>query len=447
LPYWSPSLKNVQIVNEHRIFEADIRIKGQRIDQIEGEIKASQQDSVIDAKGQYLLPGMIDDQVHFREPGLTHKGTIASESRAAVAGGITSYMEMPNVNPATTTIEALEKKYEIAEQCSMANYAFYLGATEDNLEQIKRLDPTKHCGVKVFMGASTGDLLVENPQALEAIFRESPILIATHCESGPVIANNLNKVSCLRQPTIEDHPFIRDTEACFASSSYAVNLAKKHQSQLHVLHITTEKELSLFEPGPIESKHITAEACVHHLWFSDQDYPRLGNLIKCNPAIKSSTDRDALIKALHSNHIDIIATDHAPHTLEEKQMDYNQAPAGLPLVEHALLSLLDHVKNKRLSLEQVVEKTAHNPAIRYSLAERGYIREGYYADLVLVDLNQTTEVKHSHARYHCGWTPFHEHQFLSRIKSTWVNGEQVFDGQELSDSSVPSQRLVFNRCL
>ncbi len=439
-------IKHAQVVNEGQVIETDLRIKDQRIDKMDKEISASQQDSIVEANGQYLLPGMIDDQVHFREPGLTHKGTIASESRAAVAGGITSYMEMPNVNPATTSIHALEQKYAIASQCSVANYAFYLGATEDNLDQIKLLDPKIHCGVKIFMGASTGDLLVENPTALEAIFRESPVLIATHCESGPIINNNLKKMRGLgHEPTILDHPTIRDTEACFASSSYAVNLAKKYRSQLHVLHITTEKELSLFESGAIENKHITAEACVHHLWFSDQDYSRLGNLIKCNPAIKSSTDRDALIQALHTNQIDIIATDHAPHTLEEKQQDYNCAPAGLPLVEHALLSLLDHVKHQRLSIEQVVSKTAHNPALRYAVADRGFVREGYYADLVLVDMNQITQVSHKNTRYHCGWTPFDNHQFSSRIQSTWVNGQQLFNGQRVSDQLVTSQRLVFSR--
>ena len=438
-------IKQAKVVNENRIVNADVRIKGPYIDKIDTHITALADDSIVDAKGQYLLPGMIDDQVHFREPGLTHKGTIASESRAAVAGGITSYMEMPNVNPATTTIEALEKKYAIAEGGSLANYAFYLGATEDNLQQIQLLDPKKHCGVKVFMGASTGDLLVEDTQALDAIFRESPVLIVTHCESGPVIAKNLETIRRLRQPSIEDHPVIRDTAACYASSSYAVDLAKKYHSQLHVLHITTEKELSLFEAGPIQNKHITAEACVHHLWFSQQDYTELGNLIKCNPAIKRATDRDALINALHTNQIDIIATDHAPHTLEEKQLDYNQAPAGLPLVEHALLSLLDHVKHQRLSLEQVVEKVAHNPAIRYGVKQRGYIREGYYADLVLVDLHQSTEINHQNARYHCGWTPFHGHQFSSRIQSTWVNGQQVFDGRQIFASSLPSMRLVFDR--
>lgn len=442
----STLIKNARIVNEGKIFEGDLRIKGQRIERIDTEIAAQPEDKVIDAQGRYLLPGMIDDQVHFREPGLTHKGTIASESRAAVAGGITSYMEMPNVDPATTTIEALEKKYAIGAQNSMANYAFYLGATEDNLEQIKLLDPKKHCGVKVFMGASTGDLLVEHPQALDAIFRDSPVLIVTHCESGPVIKDNLEKVRQLgRDITIQDHPVIRDAEACYASSSYAVNLAKQHKSQLHVLHITTEKELSLFEAGPIEGKHITAEACVHHLWFSEQDYAQRGNLIKCNPAIKALSDRDALIAALHSGQIDIIATDHAPHTFEEKQQDYMQAPAGLPLVEHALLILLDHVNNQRLSIEQVVEKTAHNPAKRYAINERGFIREGYYADLVLVDTNQTTETSHDNVLYHCGWTPFDGHQFSSSIQSTWVNGQQVFDSQHGVAQSAPAMRLIFNR--
>jgi len=446
-------IKNALIVNEGAVEEGDLRIQGHHIDRIDTQIKASQHDQIIDAGGQYLLPGMIDDQVHFREPGLTHKGSIASESRAAVAGGITSYMEMPNVNPATTSINALEKKFDIAAKSSMANYSFYLGATEDNLEQIKLLDPKKHCGVKVFMGASTGDLLVEHPEALDAIFRDSPALIVTHCESSPIIDQNLAKIRRSgKTPSILDHPIIRDAEACFASSSYAVNLAKKHRSQLHVLHITTEKELSLFEAGAIEDKHITAEACVHHLWFSDDDYPRLGNLIKCNPAIKSSKDRDALIQALHTNQIDIIATDHAPHTLEEKQQDYNSAPAGLPLVEHALLSLLETVKNERLSIQQVVEKTAHNPAKRYAVKDRGFIREGYYADLVLVDMKQTTQVSHKNTHYHCGWTPFDNYQFSSSIESTWVNGQQVFNGQQVisqpvlpSQEILPSKRLTFNR--
>lgn len=442
----STLIKNAKIVNEGKVFESDLKISGHRISRIDNDIPASHQDRIIDANGLYLLPGMIDDQVHFREPGLTHKGSIASESRAAVAGGITSYMEMPNVSPATTSIEALERKFAIAEKNSLANYSFYLGATEGNLEEIKRLNPKSHCGVKIFMGASTGDLLVEHPQALDAIFRESPSLIVTHCESTPIINKNLERIRALgREPSILEHPVIRDAEACYASSSYAVGLAKKYQSQLHVLHITTEKELSLFDPGAIENKHITSEVCVHHLWFSNQDYPRLGNLIKCNPAVKYSTDRDALIQALHNNQIDIIATDHAPHTREEKQTDYTHAPAGLPLVEHALLSLLDHVKHQRLSLAQVVEKTAHNPALRYAVKARGFIREGYYADLVLVDTSCPTQVSDETVHYHCAWTPFHGHQFSSSVQGTWVNGIQVFDGGKISIQSTSPMRLEFNR--
>ena len=377
-------------------------------------------------------------------PGLTHKGTIASESRAAVAGGITSFMEMPNVNPSTTTIEALENKYDIARENSIANYAFYLGATENNIEQIKRLDPSKHCGVKVFMGASTGNLLVEDRAALEDIFREAPTLIATHCESGPVIAKNLARVEALNRPiVITDHPIIRDAEACFASSSLAVDLAKRHGSQLHVLHITTAKELSLFEPGPISHKSITAEVCVHHLWFSDQDYAKLGNLIKCNPAIKSASDRTALLAGLHEDRIDIIATDHAPHTWEEKQRDYPKAPAGLPLVQHALLTLCDQVANKRMSLAQLVEKTAHNPAIRYGVIDRGYLREGYFADLVLVDRSTPFTVTPENTFYHCRWSPFMGYKFSSSIVSTWVNGQLVFDGQKLIECPGVSKRLEF----
>ena len=439
-------IKNARVVNEGQVTETDVRIVDQRIDTIDNNISAGPNDTVIDANGCYLLPGMIDDQVHFREPGLTHKGSIATESRAAVAGGITSYMEMPNVNPATTTIEALEKKFDIAKESSLANYSFYLGATEDNLEQIKRLDPSKHCGVKVFMGASTGNLLVEKPKALEAIFRDSPVLIVTHCESGPVIAQNTEKILAAKDTlTIEDHPILRDDEACYASSSYAVSLAKKYQSNLHVLHITTEKELELFEAGPIQNKQITAEACVHHLWFNNQDYKTLGNQIKCNPAIKFESDRTAIIQALKTGQIDIIATDHAPHTWEEKQVEYNQAPAGLPLVQHALLTLLDQVNREALSITQVVEKTAHNPAIRYAIEDRGFIREGHYADLVLVDTDSSTLTTHENSLYKCGWTPFAGHTFSAQIKSTWVNGNLVFDNQEVKATEDLAMRLSFKR--
>ncbi|MCM2680982.1 dihydroorotase [Echinimonas agarilytica] len=437
-------IKNATVVNDGNVFEADIRISGQRIEQISGGIEARPNDKIIDANGCHLIPGMIDDQVHFREPGLTHKGSIATESRAAVAGGITSYMEMPNVTPSTTTIEALEQKFALAAQKSAANYSFYLGATEDNLEQIQRLDRKRHCGVKVFMGASTGDLLVEHPQALDAIFRDSPALIVTHCENGAIIEQNKQRLlQKHRILTIDDHPLLRDEEACFASSSYAVGLAQKHQAQLHVLHITTAKELELFEPGSIQHKSITAEACVHHLWFHQQDYTRLGNLIKCNPAIKYQRDRDAIMQALHTGQIDIIATDHAPHTWEEKQVAYDQAPAGLPLVQHALLSLFDHVKSGRMSLTQVVEKTSHNPAIRYHIQERGFIREGYFADLVLVDMKAPSLVRHDNCLYHCGWSPFAGHEFSSQIKNTWVNGNLVFANQHVSHNPPSAMRLEF----
>lgn len=452
----STLIKNAQVVNEGIITKTDLRIVDQRIDLIAECIEERFEDEVIDAEGGYLLPGMIDDQVHFREPGLTHKGSIASESRAAVAGGITSYMEMPNVSPATTTIEALERKFEIARSSSLANYSFYLGVTEDNLEQITLLDPKRHCGVKVFMGASTGDLLVEDPQALDAIFKNSPVLIVTHCESGDVINKNQERLNQekLKQSelkhdkpelTIEDHPVIRDDEACFASSSYAVDLAKKHNSQLHVLHITTAKELALFESGPIKDKRITAEACVHHLWFDNRDYRFLGNQIKCNPSIKYPSDRDALLKALSSGQIDIIATDHAPHTWEEKQVPYAEAPAGLPLVQHALLSLFDQVSFGHMTVAQVVEKTAHNPAIRYAIKDRGFIKEGYFADLVLVDTKTPTRVSNENSLYHCGWSPFSGHEFTSCIKNTWVNGSLVYANLKVNEKSDSAMRLSFDR--
>lgn len=440
-------IKNARVVNEGTITETDLRIVDQRIETIEKDIMARPDDAVIDAKGCYLIPGMIDDQVHFREPGLTHKGSIATESRAAVAGGITSYMEMPNVNPATTTIDALERKFAIAENNSLANYSFYLGATEDNLDQIKLLDPSKHCGVKVFMGASTGDLLVEAPQALDAIFRDSPVLIVIHCESGPNIAQNKQRLLQKKSElTIEDHPVLRDDEACYASSSYAVELARKHHSQLHVLHITTAKELALFEAGSIQNKNITAEACVHHLWFSNEDYAeQRGNQIKCNPAVKYPSDREALLKALSTGQIDIIVTDHAPHTWEEKQVPYDQAPAGLPLVQHALLTLFDQVSRGHMTMEQVVKKTAHNPAIRYGVQERGFIREGYFADLVLVDAAAPTPVTNDNSLYHCGWSPFAGHTFSSQIKTTWVNGGVVYANQRVIEPKEYGMRLSFER--
>ena len=438
-------IKNAQVVNEGKVFETDIAIKDKLIFKIDSNITPSANDTVIDAKGMLLLPGMIDDQVHFREPGLTHKGSIYSESRAAVAGGITSFMEMPNVKPSTTTINALREKHQIAQQHSLGNYSFYLGATPDNIEEIKRVDPSWVCGVKVFMGASTGDLLVEHPEALEKIFRDCPTLIVTHCENGAVIEKNLN---ALKQQvtsfTPSHHPIIRDVEACYQSSSYAIDLAKRHGSDLHVLHLTTAKEMALFDAGPIENKKITAEACVHHLWFNQDDYPALGNLIKCNPAIKAESDRLALIKAINDDRIDIIATDHAPHTLTEKQVDFIDAPAGLPLVQHALLSLLEHEKRGALSLAKIVEKVCHNPAKRYKIDRRGYIKEGYFADFVLVDNKQSTHVSHQNSYYLCQWTPFNDITFSNRIMATFVNGHQVFDGKNFAEYS-SAMALHFNR--
>lgn len=441
-------IKNATIVNESRIQEADIRITGQRIERIAPELKAKPNDQIIDATGLHLLPGMIDDQVHFREPGLANKGTIATESRAAVAGGITSFMEMPNVIPATTNMGAIQHKMNIAHKSSLANYSFYLGATNNNLEDIKRIDPTKICGVKVFMGASTGNLLVDSPKALEDIFQQSPVLIATHCEDNKTIQNNLNQLKKTLPETewfAQHHPIIRDADACYASSSYAVGLAKRFDADLHVLHLTTKKELSLFTAGSIDTKKITAEACVHHLWFNDQDYEHWGNRIKCNPAIKSEADRQALIKAINDDVIDIIATDHAPHTKEEKDQAYSQAPAGLPLVQHALLSLLEQVQDGIFSLEKIVEKICHNPAKRYAIKDRGFIREGYFADLVLVDLNAHSNVIDNNLYYQCQWSAFENYQFKSKIKTTFVNGVRVFDNDRLFQGETPAQPLYFQR--
>lgn len=438
--------RNVRVVSDGKAKLTDVKVVDEHIELIAPDIRLDGSEAVIEGEGNYLLPGMIDDQVHFREPGLTQKGNIYTESRAAVAGGITSFMEMPNVSPATTTIDALEAKFEIAAKNSVGNYSFYLGATEDNLEQIKKLDPTQHCGIKVFMGASTGDLLVEAPHALDDIFREAPTLIVTHCESSPVIGENLARLESQGiTPTIHHHPIIRDVEACYASSSYAVGLAKQFGTQLHVLHLTTEKELSLFSKGPIAGKQITAEACVHHLWFTDQDYEQLGNLIKCNPSIKAPTHREALIAGVNSDIIDIIATDHAPHTWAEKQRSFMDAPAGLPLVQHALLSLIDQVKLGRMTIEKVVEKVCHNPAIRYNIPQRGFIKEGYFADLVLLKERKTVPVSHDNTLYKCGWSPFHGHSFSSGIAGTWVNGNRVFDGSKVIDTGIAGKRLRFDR--
>jgi len=440
-------IKNAQLVNEGAVIPGDLMIHRGRIERCETEITAPENARVVDAGGRYLLPGMIDDQVHFREPGLTHKANIASESRAAVAGGITSYMEMPNTQPPTVTLAALEEKYNIAEGHSLANFAFYFGATNDNLDVVRSLDPAAVAGVKVFMGASTGNMLVDREQTLAGIFRESPVITATHCESTPRIQQNLKAAMERygRNIPVTEHPVIRDTEACYRSSSMAVNLAREHGAQLHILHLSSAREMDLFEPGPIQGKSITAEVCVHHLYFSSEDYPLYGNLIKCNPAIKSPADRTALRAALKDGRLDIIATDHAPHTREEKSdTDYLQAPSGLPLVQDALLSVLEMYHDGFLTLPEIVTRTSHNPALRFQVRHRGFLREGYHADLVMVDTKASTEVREDTVLSRCGWSPFLGKTFRSRIDCTWVNGVPVWQDGKIGENWA-ARRLEFDR--
>jgi len=433
---------NARIVNEGTITEGDVVIEGERIKGI--NVPAPENCEIIDAKGAYLLPGMIDDQVHFREPGFEHKGNIATESAAAVAGGITSYMEMPNCNPLTISQSALIDKRDRASKCSASNYGFYLGATNDNLEAVKSVDTSLTCGVKIFMGASTGNMLVDNTATLEGIFAATSLLVATHCESTPMIleAEAAATAKWGEDIPFSEHPNIRSVEACYASSSLAVGLARKHGTKLHVLHLTTAKELELFDKGPIESKRVTAEACVHHLFFNSDDYEQKGALIKCNPAIKTPADQAALLKAVAEDRIDVIATDHAPHTWEEKGRKYSTAPAGLPLVQHAVISLMDRVSDGTFSIEQIVHKTAHAPAILYQVAERGFIREGYFADLILVSPDDQQIEQPILSK--CGWSPFEGHKFSHRIEKTWVNGH-IRD----SDGSVQpgpfGQSLAYHR--
>lgn len=439
-------IQNAKVVNEGKIEELDVYIEKGKIEKLAASIENVAPDISIDAKGKYLLPGMIDDQVHFREPGLTHKACIASESRAAVAGGITSYMEMPNCIPPTIDQERLDAKLELGGRVSMANFAFYFGATNGNLEAIKKVDPKQVCGLKVFMGSSTGDMLVDQPDVLEAIFANSPTLIVTHCEDTPMILENEKKwiEKYGDEIPFKEHPNIRSAEACYKSSSFAVDLAKRHGSKLHVLHLTTAKEMELFSSLPLSEKNITAEVCAHHLFFDERDYEKLGSLIKCNPAIKRIEDREALHQALIDGKIDVIATDHAPHTLEEKQGNYRQAPAGLPLVQHALLSLLEWVHRGKFKLEMLVEKTSHRVADLFDIHERGYIREGYWADLVLVDMDQKYEVDQEPIYYQCGWTPFQGQVFNSRIEATIVSGQLAFH-QGKFDEEVRGKALEFIR--
>ena len=440
-------IKQATLVNEGKQFISDVLISNGRIEKIANSITNTANVEEINAEGLFLIPGCIDDQVHFREPGLTHKATIYSESRAAVAGGITSFMEMPNTVPSAVTIEKLEEKYAVAEKTSLANYSFYLGTTNSNIEEIKRINPLEICGVKIFMGSSTGDMLVDDPKALEAVFEHSPTIITTHCEDDPMIKQNFQRYIEEFGETIPPkfHPLIRNEEACYKSSSYAVSLAKKYNSRLHILHISTEKELELFSNQiPLKEKRITAEACVHHLWFSDEDYERLGNFIKWNPAIKKMSDRDAIMHAVNTNVIDVIATDHAPHTFEEKSQAYLKAPSGGPLVQYALLAMFEKVKEGKITIEKMVEKMCHAPAELFQIKDRGFIREGYFADLVLVNPSKSTSVTRDSILSLCKWSPFEGYVFSNEIESTFVNGTIVYTKNKIIDHQMGS-RLVFDR--
>jgi dihydroorotase len=439
-------IKSATIVNEGKQFAADVLVKDGFIERIDTQINAVA-DKEINAEGLYLFPGCIDDQVHFREPGLTHKATIYSESRAAVAGGITSFMEMPNTVPNTLTRQLLEDKYEIASKTSLANYSFYMGASNDNLDEVLRTDTGNVCGIKVFMGSSTGNMLVDNPNTLQNIFAQSPMLIATHCEDEATIQSNLEHYKQLMGENIPVrlHPKIRSEQACYLSSSMAVDLAKKYNTRLHILHISTEKETYLFDNSiPLKDKRITAEACIHHLWFTNKDYETKGNLIKWNPAVKTKGDRDAILKAVLNGRIDVIATDHAPHTLEEKALPYLQAPSGGPLVQHALPAMLELFHQGKISLEQIAEKMAHNVAICFQIEKRGFIREGYWADLALVNLNDPWKVNTGNILYKCKWSPFEGTTFQSKIVTTLVSGNTVWDNAQLIEGPA-GKRLSFIR--
>ncbi len=438
---------NATIVNEGKIFEGDVFVWNKRIEQIGPGLTNNLADKVIDAKGNYLIPGAIDDQVHFREPGLTHKGNIYTESKAAVAGGITSFMEMPNTVPNTVTQRLLEEKYELGKRHSLANYSFYFGATNDNLDEVLKTDKKQVCGLKVFMGSSTGNMLVDNDKTLESIFSSVDMLIATHCEDEGTIRENEAhyRQKYGEEVPFEFHPEIRSRKACFLSSSQAVELAKKFGTKLHILHISTEDELALFDNSiPLEQKLITAEACIHHLWFDRKDYAHKGSLIKWNPAVKEEKDKLAILQAVLDDRIDVMATDHAPHTLEEKQNSYFNAPSGGPLVQHSLIAGMEFVKNGKIRIEKLVEKMCHNPAILFQINDRGFIREGYYADLVIIDPDAPWQVDQSNILYKCGWSPFEGMEFSSKVTHTIVSGHLVFEEGYLNESR-RGERLEFNR--
>jgi dihydroorotase len=441
-------IKNANIVNENKIFQGDVYIEGEHIIEVASQISAKSADvNVYDAEGKYLLPGVIDDQVHFREPGLTHKATIETESRAAVAGGITSFIEMPNTNPQTTTIEELDKKFNIAKESSFANYSFMFGGTNDNLDEILKVDPKNVAGLKLFLGSSTGNMLVDNEDVLEKIFSSTDMLISVHCEDeGTIRKNQAEYVAKFGDDIpMKYHPIIRSEDACYLSSSKAIELAKKTGARLHIFHLSTGKETALFRNDiPLEEKKITAEVCVHHLWFSDKDYDEKGTLIKWNPAVKTEQDRAALWEALLDDRIDVIATDHAPHTKEEKANVYTKAPSGGPLVQHALVSMLEAYHDGKIKLEKIVEKMCHNPAKLFKIENRGYIKPGYFADIVLVDMNKPWSVTEDNIFYKCGWSPFEGNTFKSRVSHTFVNGQLVYKNFKFYDIK-NGQRLTFDR--
>ena len=442
-------IKNAQIVNEGVIFQGDLLIEGDFISKIGSDLKAPASAKIIDAKGKYLLPGAIDDQVHFREPGLTHKATIATESKAAIAGGITTFIEMPNTVPQATTQEELEKKFEIANKTSYANYSFMFGGTNDNLEELLKTDPEKVAGIKLFLGSSTGNMLVDNEEVLKKIFSSTQMLISVHCEDEETIRENLKKHIALfgEDIPIKYHPRIRSEEACYLSSSKAIQLAKETGARLHIFHLSTAKETALFRNDiPLKEKKITAEVCVHHLTFDEGDYAEKGTFIKWNPAVKSAADKKGLWEALLDDRIDVIATDHAPHTFEEKQQIYTKAPSGGPLVQHGLPAMLTAVKSGKISLEKIVEKMCHNPAILFEIDKRGYVKEGFYADLVLVDLDKSWTVTKENTLYKCGWSPFEGSKLEATITHTFVNGSLAYEEGKFA-AALPGKRIEFNRSL
>lgn len=440
-------IKNISIVNEGEIFTNDILIDGEIISKIDRTIDNDTNATEINGEGLVLMPGAIDDQVHFREPGLTHKGEIYTEAKAAVAGGVTSYMEQPNTNPPAITADELEKKYARASQCSLANYSFLMGTTNSNYDELQKVDYSKVAGVKIFMGSSTGNMLVDDKKALENVFTNVNAIIVTHCEDDPMIKDRQKQIVEQYGEDIPAyfHPIIRSEEACFKSSSFAVELAKKCNTRLHVFHISSAKELALFTNKiPLKQKRITSEVCIHHLWFSDEDYNAKGNLIKWNPSVKTVYDRAKLFEAMLDGTIDVVATDHAPHTFEEKSQSYLKAPSGGPLVQHSIQAMLDFYDQKKISLPMIVQKMSHNVADLFNIEKRGYIREGYYADLVLVDLKKSQTVSKENILYKCGWSPFEGHTFKSSIAKTFVNGHLVFDNGKFDESKF-GKRLLFNR--